>query len=96
MSKMMTTSFSENLRRAEKLGLVRTPKPATQKTAKSASTPKPATPAQQGEQLGRQAAECYEKAVQIAGAAPGSAPSKQASRIVNRMIAGVVTRRMKG
>jgi hypothetical protein len=92
MSKMVTTSFSENLRRAEKLGLVRGPKQA----AKAAAKPTPATGAQKAEQLGRQAAACFDQAVKIAGAAPGSAPSKQAGKIVNRMIAGVVTRRMKG
>ena len=92
MSKMVTTSFSENLRRAEKLGLVRGPKQAE----KAAAKPTAATVAKQAEQLGRQAADCFDQAVKIAGAAPGSAPSKAASKIANGMIAGAVTRRMKG
>lgn len=91
MSKMVTTSFSENLRRAEKLGLVRGPKQA----AKAAPAAKPATAAQKAEDLGKQAAGCFDQAVRIAGAAPGTVPGAQASRIANRMIAGVVSRRMK-
>lgn len=88
MSKLTTTSFSENLRRAERLGLVRTPKQA----AKAAPEAKPATGAQKAEQLGQQAADCFDQAVRIAGAAPGSAPSKQAGKLATRMIAGALSR----
>lgn len=84
MSKLTTTSFNENLRRADKLGLVRGGKPA----AKSA--------ARQAEDLGKQAADVYEKAVGIAGRAPGSAAAKQAGKIATGMIADVLSRRLKG
>lgn len=88
MSKLTTTSFSENLRRAEKLGLVRTPKQA----AKPADPPAAKPAARQAEDPGKQAADVYDKAVQIAGTAPGSAPSKQAGKLATRMIAGALTR----
>ncbi len=86
MSKLVTTSFSENLRRAEKLGLVRTPKQA----AKAAPAAKPA--ARQAEELGKQAADVYDKAVGLAGRAQGTVPGRQAKQIAERMIAGALSR----
>lgn len=66
---------------------------AEQAAAKAAATKPAARPAAvPREDLGKQAADVYTGAVQIAGAAPMTVPGRKAARIAETMIARVVAK----